>query len=152
MADLYKVSEIQINYQPHFEAFERPKITDSYDAYSILYHSFDNKLIAFQEQAKVMLLNRNMRVLGVLNLSKGGMTETSIDPKIVFSTALKAAASEIIIAHNHPSGNLEPSPSDKLLTNNLSKAGKLLQMQLRDHLIITPKMGRYFSFADGGLL
>ena len=97
-----------------------------------------------------MLLNRANMVLGIFNLSKGGSTSTVVDVKIILSIALKANASSIIIAHNHPSGNLVPSGSDKDITSKLKNACKVVDLDLLDHLIIS-KAG-YFSFADQGIL
>lgn len=101
------------------------------------------------EEAKLLLLDRNLVCLGISNLSTGGISSCLIDPKIVYATALKARASSIVLAHNHPSGNLKPSTSDIHLTEKLADAGKLLDLTLLDHLIVTPY--NYYSFADEGL-
>jgi DNA repair protein RadC len=95
----------------------------------------------------VLLLNRANRVLGCLKLSKGGLTGTVVDLRIL----LKAMASGIIIAHNHPSGNLKPSDADRELTSQIKQAGKLLDITLLDHLILGTE-GDYVSFADEGWL
>ena len=97
-----------------------------------------------------MLLNRANKVLGIYPVSKGGVSGTLVDPKLIFSVALKCNASSIILAHNHPSGNLFPSENDKELTQKLKSAGNFLDIKVLDHLIITPE--GYFSFADEGLL
>ena len=108
MQEFYKLTEIQISYLPRFQVAERPKVVSSNDAYQHFFESFDKRLLAFQEQSKLMLLNTNKRLLGIVNLSTGGRSATMIDTRIVFGTALKAAATDILLAHNHPSGSLRP--------------------------------------------
>ena len=97
-----------------------------------------------------MLLNRANRVIGISDISTGGVSGTVADPKVIFGIALKANASSIILAHNYPSGNLNPSQPDVSLTNRLKQAGKILQLSVLDHLIIT--RDGYYSFADEGLM
>lgn len=84
-----------------------------------------------------MLLNRMNKVLGIFLVSVGGFAVTICDPKVVFQAALKANASSIILAHNHPSGNLKPSDADLKLTEKLKKGGLLLDIAVLDHLILT---------------
>lgn len=85
-----------------------------------------------REEFKLLLLNRANRVLGLFTVSIGGQAGTVADPKIIFSTALKASAASIILAYNHPSGNLKPSQSDIQLTNKLKEAGKYLEIDVID--------------------
>jgi len=147
---LFQVSEIEVSYRPNFKAIERPKITKSQDMFSLLYHSWDLNKIELQEQFKVILLNRGMRVLGIFEVSSGSMSGTLADPKLIFSTALKACASSIILVHNHPSGALTPSQADINLTKKIKQGGEILDIQVLDHLIISGE--GYLSFADEGLL
>ncbi len=102
------------------------------------------------EQFKILLVNRAHKVLEVLEVSQGGIAGTVADPKIIFVSALKAAACGIILSHNHPSGNLNASQADIDLTKKLKEAGRFLEIQILDHIIITSE--KYFSFADEGLL
>jgi DNA repair protein RadC len=102
------------------------------------------------EEFWVIMLNRANRLLKKHQISLGGVHGTVADPKIIFKTALESLASGIIVAHNHPSGNLTPSQQDIDLTKKLKEAGKLLEIQLLDHVIIASK--NYFSFADEGLM
>ena len=95
-------------------------------------------------------MNRANKVLGIFELSTGGVSGTVADPKIIFVAALKGGASGIIVAHNHPSGNLTASQSDIDLTRKLKEAGKFLEIQLLDHVLVTTE--GYFSFADEGLI
>ena len=98
----------------------------------------------------MLLLNRANKVLGYVKLSSGGTSQTIIDIKLVFHAALKANAHSIILAHNHPSGSLSPSKSDISLTKEVGSAGKILNIELLDHLIITEE--GYLSFADEGMM
>ena len=107
-------------------------------------------LIELQEEFNIIILNRSNEVLGIYNISKGGSTGTIVDAKLVFATALKCNANSIVLAHNHPSGNLTPSQNDLNLTRKLKKAGEVIDVSVVDHLILT-KEG-YYSFADEGIL
>lgn len=147
---LYQVSEINLTYRPKFKASERPKVTSSKDAYDILYNNWDLDKIELLEQFKILLLNRANNVIGIFQVSSGGIAGTVADPKLIFSTALKACASSIILSHNHPSGNLQPSPQDIELTKKIKTGGSYLDIMVLDHVIITPD--RYYSFADEGMI
>jgi DNA repair protein RadC len=147
---LYQVSEINLSYRPKFKASERPKITSSKDAYDILYNNWDLDKIELLEQFKILLLNRANKVIGIFQVSSGGVAGTVADAKLIFSTALKACASSIILSHNHPSGNLQPSPQDIELTKKIKTGGSYLDIMVLDHVIITPD--RYYSFADEGMI
>ncbi|WP_298318749.1 DNA repair protein RadC [uncultured Aquimarina sp.] len=123
------------------------KITSSKDAYNIL-----NPFIGDLEHEEfwVLYLNNSNKVLQKKQISIGGKTGTLVDPRIVYRHALEFGATSIILAHNHPSGSLIPSTSDKALTQKLKHAGVSLDIKLLDHLIITEK--EYFSFADEVML
>jgi len=146
----FKVAEVQVSYKPDYKASERPKISSSKQAYDLLMQQWDLGKIEFLEQSKMILLNRQNRVLGLVDISTGGVGGTILDPKIIFSIALKANTSSIILCHNHPSGNIQPSQSDVKLTNQLKEGGKLLEILVWDHLIITNE--NYYSFADDGMM
>ena len=107
-------------------------------------------VIDCQEEFKILMLNRSHEVLGIYPQSKGGLTGTAVDVKLIFSVALKCLASTIILAHNHPTGGLEPSHADIVLTKKIQQAGKLLDIIVADHLIVT-RQG-YYSFADQGTM
>ncbi|NCD70902.1 RadC family protein [Mucilaginibacter agri] len=102
------------------------------------------------EEFWILLLGRNNKVIGKELISKGGLSGTVADPKVIFHVALQHQASSIILAHNHPSGNLKPSQQDIDLTKRLYQAGKILEINVFDHLIITDE--GFLSFADEGLL
>lgn len=102
------------------------------------------------EEFMILLMNRNNQIMGFERISSGGVAGTVVDPKIIFKRALDKKASSIILAHNHPSGNLKPSSQDIKLTKSLVASGALLDLPILDHLIITEQ--GFFSFADEGML
>lgn len=144
------VAEIQLSYNPQLKHSQRPTVTSSKDVYQLFFENWDSNRIELQEQFKVMLLNRNNKVLGIVEISTGGMAGTLADPKLIFVAALKAGASYIILAHNHPSGQLNPSQADNDLTRKLIEGGKLLDITVLDHVILT--VDSYFSFADENII
>lgn len=148
--DSYKVSEVQLIYRSAIEPINRPQVKTSQDAYNLLHASWNENTIEFTEQFKVLMLNRSARVLGIYEASSGGTTGTVVDTKLIFIAALKANANSIILAHNHPSGGLTPSSSDISITKKLCAAGKLLDISVIDHLIVT--RDSYYSFSDNGIL
>jgi DNA repair protein RadC len=129
------------------EVHEKPKITASRDVYELLKSDL---LDIPHEEFWILLLNRANRVTKKIQISQGGVAGTVADPKIIFKLALENLTSGIILAHNHPSGNLTASQADINLTSKLKEGAKLLEMQVLDHVIIAGQ--KYFSFADEGLL
>jgi DNA repair protein RadC len=142
--------KVNLTYKPNYKIADRPKISSATDAYQVLRSQWSLHKIQLLEEFKILLLNRRNRVLGLINISQGGMSGTVADPKLIFVAALKAAASYIILAHNHPSGNLKPSTEDIRLTKKLVEGGKLLDLLVVDHLIITSE--GFYSFCDEGLI
>ena len=102
------------------------------------------------EEFWLLFLNRSNRIIGRMKLSQGGISGTVTDVRIILKKAIEMLASGIIVCHNHPSGNTNPSESDTKITQKIKDAGNLVDIQLLDHLIITEK--DYYSFADNGLL
>jgi DNA repair protein RadC len=145
-----RVAEVELLYKTKVKASERPQITTSKDAADVLRGLWDENKIEFVEQFKVLLLNRSNKVLGVVDMSSGGITGTVADPRLVLLAAIKGNAVGILISHNHPSGNFKPSNADEELTQKIKNAGKFLDIKLLDHIIITSE--GYYSFADEGLL
>jgi DNA repair protein RadC len=148
--ELFAVTEIELIYRNPKKPKDRPRITDSRKAFDLFQQTWDQNKIELVEQFKIMLLDRNNSCIGLSNIASGGMASCVVDPKIVFATALKAKAMGIILAHNHPSGNLKPSDSDGQLTEKLCLAGKLLEIRVLDHLIVGTEC--YLSLADEGLM
>jgi DNA repair protein RadC len=146
----FQVAEIQLTYRSNVKPSLRPKISTSRDAFEVLRRSWDIDKLEFVEQFKVLLTNRANKVLGIFEVSTGGITGTVADPKLIFVAAIKANACGVLVAHNHPSGNLQPSQADIELTKRIKEGGKLLDIQLLDHLIITSE--GYCSFSDEGII
>jgi DNA repair protein RadC len=142
-----KPPHVRIIYSKNQPSSERFKITSSADAYRILKEIW-SKQIETREEFIILLLDRSNTVLGYHMLSMGGITGTVADVRLLYSLALKSLATGIIVRHNHPSGNRNPSQSDLSLTRKIKEAGVLLDITLLDHLIIT-KDG-YYSFVDEG--
>lgn len=145
-----KLAEIELTYRPSLKFKEQPKIVTSQDAYQVLIKFWDEGKINFIEQFRIALLNRANYVIGVIELSSGGITGTVADIRLIIAAAIKSNAVAIILAHNHPSGNLKPSQPDLDLTNKIAGAAKLFDLRLLDHLIVTEDS--YLSMADQGLL
>ena len=128
------------------EPEKRVRISDSRSAFDAIYpHLGDLN----HEEFWVLFLNRANEVIGKENVSKGGVSGTVVDPKVVFKHAVQFPASAIILAHNHPSGQLKPSQTDHQLTKKLKEAGQALDIPVLDHLIIGER--NYFSFVDEGV-
>ena len=133
--DFSKVAEVQLSYVTNVKPSDRPQITSSKQAFDVLINHWDRSQIEFVEEFKILLLNRANKVLGIVPISKG---------------ALKGNASAIILAHNHPSGKLNPSTADIAMTKKIAEGGRLLEVPVIDHLIVTNN--GYYSFADEGAL
>jgi DNA repair protein RadC len=149
--DITGVSEVTLTYKTTINPKDRSRVTSSKDAYKILFDSWNKNTIEHVEEFKLLLLNRSNAVLGILSVSKGGISGTMTDIRLIFQGALKSNASGIIVCHNHPSGNENPSESDRRITQKIKEAGNLMDIQLLDHLIILPIEG-YYSFTDEGVL
>jgi DNA repair protein RadC len=131
----------------HLGTEKKPKITGSKDAFEVIAPLLQD---VTHEEFWIILLNRANRVIRNHRVSQGGVAGTIADPKIIFKTALEELASGIILAHNHPSGEITASHADMSLTKKMKEAGQLLDIQVLDHLIIAGQ--KYFSFADKGIL
>jgi len=143
-----QLAEIKVSYTN--QQAQRQKVLHSKAIYDAILPVWNSGAIEYIEEAKIILLNRANEILGVYELSKGGISGTIVDIRIILGVALKCNASAIVLLHNHPSGNLQPSEPDRVITTKLRDACKLLDLLLLDHLIIS-KNG-YYSFADNGTL
>ena len=128
-------------------ALEKPKITSSKNAFELMQPYIGD---LNHEEFWVIYLNNSNKVLARQQLSKGGFTGTLVDTRLVLKKALEVSATGLILCHNHPSGKLTPSQSDKNLTKKIIEAGSVMDIKVLDHLIVTEKS--YFSFADEGIL
>jgi len=126
---------------------ERTQIKSSNDIF-VLLSPFLSDLQT--EEFWAIFLNQNNRVLGKSQLSSGGINQSVVDVRILFKAAIDQFATALVIAHNHPSGNLKPSTEDVKITKQIAEAGKILNIQLLDHVIIA--QNSYFSFADESML
>lgn len=145
------ISEIELIYKTKTKASERPQVSQSKDAFNYLMAVWNENAIEHREEAYILLMNTANKIIGWYKLSSGGTATTVLDPKIVFQLALLSNASALIVAHNHPSGNLNPSQADVQLTDNLKQSGEMLGIKVLDHLIVTGEK-TYFSFGDEGLI
>jgi len=144
--ELYKICEVELMYKVYYKPSLRPKVSCSDDVYKLFMQLWDQNKINLVEEFKMILLNAANRVIGASNIGVGGISSVTADPKIIFATALKANASAIVLAHNHPSGTLEPSYEDCVLTAKVKEVGTCLGMRMLDHLIVTND--GYYSFSD----
>ena len=139
------IAEVTITYSHKVRPADMPTVTSSKDAYDYVIHGWLDT-IEHHESFGVMLLSRANKVKGVCWIGHGGISGTVADPKMVFQAALKTNASSVILLHNHPSGNTNPSEADVRLTEKIKNAGDFLDLTVLDHLICTADS--YFSFAD----
>lgn len=143
-----QLAEIKVSYTN--KSTQMQKVMHSKHIYEAILPAWNSETIEYIEEAKLILLNRANEILGVYELSKGGFSGTVVDIRVILGVALKCNASALVLIHNHPSGNLQPSDPDKGITIKLRDGCKLLDLLLLDHLIIS-KEG-YYSFADNGIL
>lgn len=152
LEELNNVAEIDIVYRrkTSCKISERPKIQSSADTYEIFMHYWDKDKIELLEEFKVIYLNKAHRVMEIISLSQGGISGTVADPRLILAGALKVAACSLILAHNHPSGSLQPSKPDETVTQKIKAAASYHDINLLDHIIMTTE--GFYSFADNGLL
>lgn len=145
------VSEVEMFYKSKIKNAERKKVTTSKDAYYIFKSiNIFNRNFDYKEMFYCAYLNKDSKILSVSKISEGGTAGTVVDIKIILQGAILQNATGLIICHNHPSGNLNPSSNDRIITKNIKEAVKLLDMSLLDHLIITSES--YYSFSDEGII
>ena len=152
MEKVYKgfIPEISITLKRGAE--HKCKITGSKDAAELFRLFIDEDTIECYEQSVVLYLNRANNTIGWFKVSQGGLAGTVIDVRLIFATGLGMLSTSMILCHNHPSGNLNPSEQDAKITRQVKEAGKILDMPILDHIIIAPNTKDYFSFADEGYL
>lgn len=144
-----KVCEVKLSYSPKIKISECPKAICSGEIYELLINSvFDRETIEHRETFIVLLLNVSGRILGFHTVSVGGVSQTTADIKIIMQAAILSNSSQIVLAHCHPSGNLQPSLQDDQLTKRVSEVCKLMDMKLLDHLIIS--IEGFYSYGDEG--
>lgn len=142
----FKVAEVTLQYKPTCK--KQGKVISSDEAYNIFLPTFREGTMEYREYAKVLYLNQASEVIAYNTVSEGGLTETAVDVRIILQGALLTNATQIILAHNHPSGNLKPSSQDDTLTRNVKKACEVMRVHFTDHLILSTD--GYYSYRDEG--
>jgi len=146
---LYKSKLDRYELRKVAEDFPRAKIFGSKDSETYIRQFYFDDLEVY-ESFFILLLNRNNNTIGYAKISQGGVSGTVVDVKIICKYAVESLASSVILAHNHPSGNLTPSDADSQMTTKVKSALKTLDIQCLDHIILTADS--YFSFADNGVM
>lgn len=144
------LAEIKVSYSLKVKPRDRVKVQSSREVVAVLRVIWPEGTIEMCETMHIILLNRAGRILGWFKHTVGGINQTVSDSRIIFSVALKCLATSLIMAHNHPSGNTQPSTSDIDLTKKIVEAGKLLEITVLDHIILS--VDSFYSFADEGLI
>lgn len=142
------LAEVKLSYSQKIPAKDRIAIRGSRDAANTLRLFYED--IGYKESFFILLLNRANKVLGYNQISQGGISGTITDIRLIFQAAIKSNSSAIILVHNHPSGNTNPSETDKKITTKIVEGGKLLDISVLDHIILTEES--HFSFADENLI
>lgn len=143
------IREIKLISEKSAPTYQTSLIQNSDDANRFIRQFFESDVTLY-ESVFILLLDNSNRTIGFAKISQGGVTCSVIDNKIIAKYAIDSLASAIILAHNHPSGNLNPSDNDRVVTDKLFQALELIDVKLIEHLIITEDS--YWSFADHGLL
>ena len=144
----FKVAEIKLKYRNKTPYEERKQIVSSDSAYPLFLQSYPDDMLDYREAFKVLYLDQANHVLGISTISEGGLSSASVDIRIIFQGALLTNAVGMILCHNHPSGRTVPSNEDFNITDSIVKAGKLLNIRVLDHLVISRE--NYYSFANEG--
>ena len=143
----HTLQEVTINYKPSHNSSSLHKIATSKEAIDVLRLIWSDRM-NYVEEMYLLLLNRGGCLIGYCKLSQGGTSSTIVDVKMILQVAIKANAHSLILAHNHPSGNIKPSEADLLLTRRVKESCKLMDIALLDHVILTTES--FYSFADEG--
>ena len=133
---MYKAAEVKLTYVTKTPASERIQIKNAEDAACLFFMVWDWTTIEHIEEVKMILLNRANRVLGVASISRGGLSGSIMDTRVILQYAIKANAHAVILAHNHPSGSLEASEADIKITKRVKEALELVDINLLDHMIL----------------
>ena len=144
----YTVGEVELSYKPKFKSLHQ--VSCSEDVYKYLLPTYKEGTICYKEYFKVLFLNQAKQILGYTLISEGGITDTTVDVRVILQAALLTNSVAIILAHNHPSGNTKPSRQDMEITKQVKEAARLMRITVLDHLILTDT--GYYSFSDEGQL
>lgn len=149
MECIKKVAEIEVSYHPGQR--DGPKISSSKQSIEHLKQFYNISTIALQEEFLIMYLNRTNNIIGIYRHTKGSMSGTIADVRMILGIGLKLGCHSIILSHNHPSDNLKPSRQDIDLTIKIKEAARIMDIFLADHLIVDSRFN-FYSFADLGEL
>ena len=152
VADLMHIAEVSVGYSVKVKAKDRKKIEGASDAHELLHFWYENT--GMYEQREVMtalLLDRANKVLGLIKIGEGSATGCVVDEQYLLRAAILANAQAVIIAHNHPSGNLKPSVDDIKISNKIKQAAKLINIEVHDSIVLSSE-GGYRSLANEGQL
>lgn len=138
--------KVSVSFDKNVKTSELYKINSSLSAYNLLKNIFNKDTFYWTEELILICMNNSNRVLGYYKLSSGGITGTVADIRVIFTIALKCCATQILLAHNHPSGKLKASDSDIDLTKKVIQAGEILQIKLLDHIILNDES--YYSLVE----
>jgi DNA repair protein RadC len=144
-----KTSAFTIKKNTSEKEFETVQINNSRNCYDYIKQFYGDDIDVW-ESFFILLLNRNSKTIGYAKISQGGITGTVVDVKIIAKYCIDSLSSCCVLAHNHPSGNTQPSVADKELTQKVIKALELIDVKVLDHIILTSES--YYSFADNGIL
>ncbi len=151
--DVYEFNEVTASYFPDGIIKKKMQLSSSRDAHQYLLSLFYSDSIGHRESFMVLYLNRANVVISYARISEGGITGTIADPRLIMQKALLTNSCGIVLAHNHPSGNLKPSESDRDLTRKLIQCATFFDIQIIDHIIISGvDTDKYLSFQDEGLI
>lgn len=149
MRELRMLHEVKVVYKPSFNQSELHQISSGNDAVKLIRRIWEDD-IQYRERFYMVMLDRANKVIGFTLIGVGGSSAVTADVKMILQTALLTHAQAIIIAHNHPSGNLKPSQSDIHLTKRVKEGSDIMDITLIDHIILTENS--YYSFAENGIL
>jgi DNA repair protein RadC len=144
------IPEITLKFKTGNE--QKAKISTSQDCFKVMLSFYDMDLLELTESFIVLFLNRANNTIGWLKVSSGGIAGTIVEIRLIMATAIKCAASGIILSHNHPSGNVTPSDADIKLTRKIKEAALLFDIALIDHIIMSSDSEKYYSMADEGII
>lgn len=142
--------KISLSFDKKVKKSELRTITGAESCVDVLREVFNKDTFDWTEEVVMLCLNRANKVVGFYKVSSGGLSSCILDPRVIFTIALNCGATSIILSHNHPSGNTTPSVQDKDITKKIKEAGKLLDIGLLDHIILTDD--NYYSFMEEGIL
>lgn len=146
----WRMAELEVTYKAVHSAPPLPLQNNSFNAYTTFMSIWDKNKITYKEQMYALYLNTQLKMVGWYMLSEGGINNTIVDLRIIFSIGLRLLANKLIIAHNHPSGNLYPSDDDLIVAQHIINLGEIHFITLSDFLIVSDD--KYFSFVEHELM